>query len=188
MPSYDEDEQYDDSAEAFTPIDPNAKPTITIKIDDLRIGALLTTALNTQIAVQVKGAVDKFVERAVRKALDEMITAITKEAIQEKVLKLLSEGWTPTNQWGEAQFGAKPMSLSNIVRDELVRLTKPNPNAYRDDEKASPVSRIVRELAEKSVKEGLQPVLDDAKKAFQSQLEVSMGKSLRLTLADALKG
>jgi hypothetical protein len=189
MPSYDEDEeQYDPAVEAFTPIDPNAKPTISINIDDFRIGALLNVALQQQISVLVRGAVDKFVEKAVKKALNETIASVTKAAIEEQVRKHLTDGWVPTNQWGEPQHGGKPMTLGNLVRDELDRMMKPNPHAYHADEKLSPVSRVVQQFAQAAVKEGLEPVLAEAKKAFQSQLEVSMGKSLRLTLADALKG
>lgn len=184
MNDYEDGPDFDD--QAFTPPDPAEKPVIDLKISNYDLGRMIDHALAQSIDRHVKAAVDKWVEKKVSKAVDALVKTISTETIKSAVEKTLTDGWGKVTEWGE-QRGEK-VTLSTVVREGLLKLSERPPRGYDNKPPLSPIEQIVVNMAEEGVKKGLQPVLDEAKKAFQSQLEVSMGKSLRLTLADALKG
>lgn len=164
------------------------QPKLEVNITSYDLNRALEAALDSAIQQRLDSTLTEVVEAAVEKRVGEAVKALSTEIIAEQIRKTLTEGWTKTNQWGEPISGTTT-TLATVVRDQLEALSK-KPERYHSDSRPNhtPMEAIVVELAAKAVKEGLEPVLADAKKAFQSQLEVSMGKSLRLTLADALKG
>lgn len=161
-------------------------PKLQVHISDYELERTLDAAVREAIDAQVGRSIEQHVSELVVKAIDERVKSLTTEMLKAEVERVLTEGWAKTNQWGERQ--GEVINLSTTVRDALKAFIEGNPNAYHVSDRKPAIANLVTELAAEAVKKALQPVIDEAKKQLQSQLDISIGKSLRLTLADALKG
>lgn len=176
----------DEPEESFQPPEPSEKPVLELKVSNYELGNMINHALAYAMEKHVKASIEKFVEKKVSKAVDALVKEISAETIKAHVEKVLTEGWGKVNEWGE-QRGEK-VTLSSVVRDGLFAMSKVPERSYHDKATPSPIGAIVQEMAADAVKNGLQPILDEAKAQLRTTLDVQLGKGLRLTLADALKG
>lgn len=185
--SIHDEEGPDYSEDTFTPPEPLEKPVLDLKVSNYDLGRIVDQAVYAAIERHVKKAVDKFVEKKVAKAVDALVKEISTATITAHVEKALAEGWGKVNEWGE-QRGEK-ITLSTVVRDGLLAMSKVPERAYHDKSTPpSPIETIVQEMAAASIKEGLAPILAEAKEQLKTQLDLSIGKSLRLTIGELAKG
>ncbi|MDX2014189.1 MAG: hypothetical protein SFW67_28580 [Myxococcaceae bacterium] len=161
-------------------------PKLQVFISDYELERVLDQAVKAAINEQVGQSIEKHLDAVISEVLVHRIRAVTDEMVRAEVGRVLTEGWAKTNQWGEKQGEA--ITLASIVRDGLKPFLEGNPHSYNAEDKKPKVQRIVEEFTASEVKKAMQPVIDEAKRQLQSQLDISIGKSLRLTLADALKG
>ncbi len=178
---------YDEPDETFQPPDPAEKPVLELKVSNYDLGRMLDHTLACAIEKHVKKAIDKFVEKKVAKAVDALVKEISQDTIRAHVEKTLAEGWTKANQWGEPT--GEKITLSTVVRDGLLLMSKVPERSFHDKvTPPSPIGAIVQEMAAVGVKEGLAPLLAAAKEQLKTQLDLSIGKSLRLTLGELASG
>lgn len=161
-------------------------PMLQVHISDYELMRTLDACVKAAIDEQVGKSIEKHIDEVIGEVLTERIKAIVDARIVADVERRLTEGWARTNEWGQKQ--GEVINLDSTVRERLKAFVEGNPSAYSQDEKKSKLQRVIEQMAESDVKKALQPVIDEAKKQLQSQLDISIGKSLRLTLADALKG
>lgn len=160
------------------------KPKLQVFITDYELGQALDQALRVAIEELVGESLASTVKKAVEVALKQRIEAVADGVIRASIEQTLAEGWSKTNQWGE-KIGERA-TLSSTVRERLEAMAKDGDEYNRRT--PSLLNQIVNEKAAEAVKQGLQPLIDEAKKQLQTQLDLSMGKALRLTIADTLKG
>lgn len=161
-------------------------PKLQVHISDYDLEHALDAAVHGAIEAHVGKAIESHVGELVAQAINERVKSLTTEMLKAEVERVLTEGWAKTNEWGEKK--GEVINLASTVRDALKSFTSENPHAYNREDKPSLLHRTVIALANEAVKESLEPVIAEAKQQLQSQLDISIGKSLRLTLADALKG
>lgn len=181
MSEYDEPEEPD-----FQPPPRDQQPILEVKIGSYDVGRLFDEMLKTAIVAHVGRAVEIHVERAVKKAVDKLVKEISTATIEAHVKEALTKGWTKVNQWGEP-IPNSTTTLEQVVREGLLAMSSPKSDGYNRPA-ISPITAIVTELAAVGIKEGLAPILAEAKEQLKTQLDLSIGKSLRLTLGELAKG
>lgn len=183
------DEPPEPTDDTFVPPPRGEDPVLEVKVSRYELGRMLDSMLKAAVDQHVGEAISEHVEKEVAKAVDALVKEISAETIRAHVQKTLAEGWQPVNQWGEPARGATPVTLSTVVRDGLLAMSKVPERGYNDRQQpASPIGAIVQEMAAAGVKDGLAPILAAAKEQLKTQLDLSIGKSLRLTLGELASG
>lgn len=165
--------------------EPIPEPKLNVSITSYDLINALRAAITTEVRQSVSRSLDEVVRDAVEETVRARIAAITDELIRDQVKATLETGWKKTNHYGEPIHGAEPVTLRSAVLTAIETFDKSSGNYGNTP---SLLQKIITEHLDKTVREALKPMIEDAKSRLRNELDVSIGKSLRLTIADAIKG
>lgn len=118
---------------------------------------------------------------AVEKAVDAAVVRITETAVQNAVAKVLEEGWTPTNQWGE------PRGERVTLRQRIEKLlTDKHHGNYDRENNGTIAERIAAKVIAETFRTEFGKELELARQEFRKALDGAVTSKLAESLKSAL--
>jgi ribulose bisphosphate carboxylase small subunit len=176
--SYDDmDEDYEEAVESQpeTPAVPLPLPE-QVEVKFAVYTRQMQDAILSNVAVQVEKLFHAKVEDSIESAVAALVEQISREHIETAVRASIAEGWTITNEYGEARGKA-------TLKDRISKILE-----HRDQysSRGKWAENIVREETEKALKGELKAELDAARAQFRAEvdrvLQAKLAEALRLSL------
>lgn len=114
-------------------------------------------------------------EERITDLLEERLKKLTDERITAQLDKVLSEGWRPTNSYGQPTGGEK-LTLSTKVLGYLTS------NSYDN-----PLDRLLREHLERAMKGEMGKLIEEATAKLRAALDQSVAEKLRKAVTEVLR-
>lgn len=147
-------------------------------ISNLKVNeSALQDAIVSRLSANLSYKWNEELDRAVKHAVEKRVEVVSEEALREAVMKILEEGWTKTNTYGDST-GTK-VTLSQWVREYVMGSV----GRYSSNEvkKYAPMGGemkklhyLIGKLVEAEVKDLLKEVVPEIKKQIKEAFESNL--------------
>jgi hypothetical protein len=126
---------------------------------------------------QARERLDELLTAEIERAVHVAVRTLTETLIAKEVQRVLEEGWTKTDEWGEPK---KKLT----TRERINAYFSENVGGY--NQKITRLEKLTAELLDKQMRGDLGEVLKEAKAKFRAAIDGAMKVRLQTVLADAL--
>jgi len=132
------------------------------------------------VRAAIQGSVEKAVEHAVADSVEKAVTALVdrigRERVNKEVERVMAEGWTTTNEYGEARGTA-------TVKDRISKILNAK-DSYSN--RGSYIDETVKRQVEETLNKTLKADIDAARNKFKAEVDAVLTATIREALAKNL--
>lgn len=178
MEPYETDDDFEDETS-----DEESEPKKEPPPNDQTFALVVTLSEHELTERIVRTVADRLTKRfesvqreRIERIVDERVKAAAERELDEAVRRVIENGWTEQDRWGER---GKKVTLEQRVNAVLAEQVDNYPRQSRYE-------RLMKEAVEKAFREHLEPLVDEAKEKFHAAVDATMTARLSDELKRAL--